>query len=350
MTRENTPIEPERRPEETGIEGTIRPRLFAEYIGQGKSVENLKVFIHAAKRRGDPLDHVLLWSPPGLGKTTLAHIIANELGVGLHATSGPAIDRKGDLAGILTNLQEGDVLFIDEIHRLNPMIEENLYPAMEDCTFDIVIGEGPHAKSIKLPLQRFTLVGATTRAGMLTSPLRDRFGIIVELSYYSTEDLVQIISRSSKILKIPVAPDAAVEIARRSRGTPRIANRLLRRVRDFADVAGEEIITLDLARSSLTKLGIDHLGLDPTDHRILTSIIEMFGGGPVGLNTLSAALSLEKDTLEDVCEPYLIQQGFLTRTPRGRMATERAYRHFGKIPPLTRLELPLFPEKEGGEG
>jgi len=333
-------LSPERLTDEKRIEASIRPKTFLEYVGQKRAVENLSVFIQSARQREDVLDHALLWSPPGLGKTTLAHIVANELGVNLYSTSGPAIDRKADLAGILSNLRKGDVLFIDEIHRLNPAIEENLYPAMEDFTFDIIIGEGPHARNIKLPLQPFTLIGATTRAGMLTSPLRDRFGIIVELNYYEPEELVNIVHRSAAILQIEIEDEAAWEIARRSRGTPRITNRLLRRVRDFAQVAGKNHVTLDLARYGLSKLEIDAVGLDQTDHKILHFIMDMFSGGPVGLNTLCAALSMEKDTLEDVYEPYLIQQGYLQRTPKGRVATERAYRHMGISLPSGQRGLP----------
>ncbi len=337
--RDTETLSPGLLSDEHSQENSIRPQNFDEYIGQTRIIDNLKVFIQAAKKRQDVLDHCLFWSPPGLGKTTLAHIVANELGVDIYPTSGPAIDRKGDLAGILTNLKRGDVLFIDEIHRLNPTIEENLYPAMEDFTFDIIIGEGPHAKNIKLPLQPFSLIGATTRTGMLTSPLRDRFGILSQLDYYTPDDLVCILTRSARILDIRIDEDAAWELARRSRGTPRITNRLLRRVRDFADVAGSDVITLDLARSSLTKLDIDTVGLDITDQRILQCIIETFNGGPVGLNTLSAALSVEKDSLEDVYEPYLIQQGFLQRTPKGRIATERAFRHMGVTLPTNQPDL-----------
>ena len=331
--RDDETLTPERMDDEGRSEASLRPRTLDEYVGQTPIVENLKVYIQAARMRGDVLDHSLFWAPPGLGKTTLAYIIANELGVDIHTTSGPAIDRKGDLAGLLSNLKRGDVLFIDEIHRLNPVIEENLYPAMEEFTFDIIIGEGPHAKNIKLPLQPFTLIGATTRAGMLTSPLRDRFGIFVELSYYTPEELLEIIKRASRVLKITVDEDAAWEIARRSRGTPRITHRLLRRVSDFAVVAGKDHISLEIARVGLERQDIDHAGLDRTDQRILHLIAEMFSGGPVGLKTLCAALSMEEDTLEDVYEPYLIQQGFLQRTPKGRVITERAYRHIGVLPP-----------------
>lgn len=329
--RDNDNFDPKPANADKKVERSLRPRSFGEYIGQESTVENLSVFITAAKKRNEALDHALFWAPPGLGKTTLAHIIANELGVNIFPTSGPAIDRKGDLAGILTNLQECDVLFIDEIHRLSPMIEENLYPAMEDFEFDIIIGEGPHAKNVKLPLQHFTLIGATTRSGMLTSPLRDRFGIIVQLNYYAPEELVRIVNRAATILDIKIEKEAAWEIAKRSRGTPRIANRLLRRVRDFADFADKDTITLGIARHGLAKLLIDDVGLDEIDRKILESIIHMFSGGPVGQNTLCAAMSMEKDTLEDVYEPYLIQQGYLQRTPKGRVATERAYRHLNVL-------------------
>lgn len=343
-------INPEMQGGERVVERKLRPTVITEYVGQRKAVENLNVFIEAAKARGGVLDHCLLSAPPGLGKTTLAHIIANELGVQIHPTSGPAIDRKGDLAGLLSNLRRGDVLFIDEIHRLNPVIEENLYPAMEDFSFDIVIGEGPHAKSIKLPLEPFTLIGATTRAGMLTSPLRDRFGILISLSYYTPEELVEILHRSAAILEIAIDEAAALEVAKRSRGTPRITNRLLRRVRDFAVVRGQERITLDVARYGLEKLEIDNFGLDQTDQAVLRLMIEKFNGGPVGLNTLCAALSLEKDTLEDVVEPYLLQQGFLMRTPKGRVATSHAWLHMGYKPPTSQPSLfdfnqPDEPEK-----
>ncbi|RJO70309.1 MAG: Holliday junction branch migration DNA helicase RuvB [Myxococcales bacterium] len=344
-------LAPQRQDGERQVELSIRPKSFAEYIGQKKAIDNLSVFIQAVKLRRDVLDHMLLWSPPGLGKTTLAHIVANELGVGIYATSGPAIDRKGDLAGILSNLKRGDILFIDEIHRLAPVIEENLYPAMEDFTFDIIIGEGPHAKNIKLPLQPFTLIGATTRAGMLTSPLRDRFGIIVELSYYAAEELMEVVRRTSRVLGIAIDEEAVWEIARRSRGTPRITNRLLRRVRDFADVAGQTRISLELARHGLDKLEIDAVGLDRTDRHILKTIAQMFNGGPVGLNTLSAALPMEKDTLEDVYEPFLIQQGYLQRTPKGRITTERAYRHLGmKLPTVQPDLFASRPASEIGDG
>ncbi len=308
---------------------SLRPKRFEEYVGQRAEVENIRVFTQAARMRRDALCHLLLCGPPGLGKTTLAQICANELGVSMKSTSGPAIEKKGDLAGLLTSLEPRDVLFIDEIHRLNPVIEENLYPAMEDFAFDVIIGEGPHARSIKLELPPFTLIGATTRPDLLTNPLRDRFGHIARLDYYAPGDLEQIVERSARLLKIDIAPDAVAEIGRRSRGTPRIANRLLARLRDFASVYGHTAVTCDLAKQSLQLLGIDSLGFDRMDHRILRTIIEKFDGGPVGANTLSAATGEDAKTLEDVYEPYLIQQGFIQRTPRGRIATPRAYAHLG---------------------
>jgi len=315
--------------EERRAENTLRPKTFADYVGQRRVVDNLRVFVEAALRRGEALDHLLFCGPPGLGKTTLAHIIADALRVDLVVTSGPAVERKGDLAGILTGLKERDVLFIDEIHRLNAVVEENLYPAMEDYQFDIVIGDGPHARSVKLPLPRFTLIGATTRTGLLTSPLRDRFGHIARLDYYDAEALRLIVTRSASILGIGLDGDGAAEIARRARGTPRIANRLLRRVRDFAEVAGKRVVDLEIARNALTRLEIDEMGFDEMDRRLLRTIIEKFGGGPVGIETLSAALGEERDTLEDVYEPYLMQEGYIARTPRGRVALGRAYVHLG---------------------
>ena len=312
---------------EDGGETSLRPRTLDEYTGQEKAKENLRVFIEAAKLRGEPLDHVLLSGPPGLGKTTLASIIANEMGVNMRITSGPTIEKAGDLAALLTNLQENDILFVDEIHRLNRQVEEILYPAMEDYAIDIIIGKGPAANSIRLDLPRFTLIGATTRSGQLTAPLRDRFGVTLRLELYTPEELQKIVERSAGILNIGIEPSGAAEIARRSRGTPRIANRMLRRVRDFAQVRAEGIITREVADEALTRLEVDHLGLDALDRRMLRSIIEFYGGGPVGLDTLAATINEESVTLEDVYEPYLLQQGFLTRTPRGRCVTQKAYEH-----------------------
>ncbi|MCC6543329.1 MAG: Holliday junction branch migration DNA helicase RuvB [Nitrospirae bacterium] len=319
--------------EEKRYEATLRPPTLSEYIGQEKVKENLNIFIEAARRRSEALDHVLFYGPPGLGKTTLAYIISRELGVGIKATSGPAIERQGDLAAILTNLQKNEVLFIDEIHRLNTAIEEILYPAMEDYQIDIIIGQGPSARTIKLDIPRFTLIGATTRSGLLTSPLRDRFGIITRLDFYKPEELRMILRRSANILDVHLDDSGADEIARRSRGTPRIANRLLRRVRDYAQVKADSIITRDVAKMALGMLEIDERGFDIMDRKLLLTIIEKFGGGPVGLETISAAISEDKDTIEDVYEPFLIQEGFLHRTPRGRLATPNAYRHFGIIKP-----------------
>ena len=314
-------------------EGSLRPKTLAEYIGQEKAKGNLSVFIQAAKMRGEPLDHVLLHGPPGLGKTTLSGIIANEMGVNIRITSGPAIEKPGDLAALLTNLQENDILFVDEIHRLNRSVEEILYPAMEDYAIDIIIGKGPSANSIRLDLPRFTLIGATTRAGQLSAPLRDRFGVTLRLELYTPEELARIVTRSAGILDVPIEQDGALEIARRSRGTPRIANRLLRRVRDFAQVTAGGVITRDVADRALQALEIDRLGLDNIDRRMLTSIIENYAGGPVGLDTLAATINEESVTLEDVYEPYLMQLGFLTRTPRGRCVTARAYEHLGLTVP-----------------
>ena len=316
------------RPEDEG-ETSLRPKRLAEYIGQEKAKENLSVFIDAAKLRNEPLDHVLLHGPPGLGKTTLSGIIANEMGVNIRITSGPAIEKPGDLAALLTNLSENDILFVDEIHRLNRSVEEILYPAMEDFAIDIIIGKGPSANSIRLDLPRFTLIGATTRAGQLSAPLRDRFGVILRLELYSPQELTQIVTRSASILEVPIEEAGAGEIARRARGTPRIANRLLRRVRDFAQVRAGGVITQGVADRALTALEVDHLGLDAVDRRMLRSIITHYAGGPVGLETLAATVGEEAVTLEDVYEPYLMQIGFLTRTPRGRCVTRLAYDHLG---------------------
>ncbi|WP_028318807.1 Holliday junction branch migration DNA helicase RuvB [Desulfobulbus elongatus] len=312
---------------QTGVE--IRPRSLDEYIGQDQVKQSLRVFIQAARQRGEPLDHVLFHGFPGLGKTTLAYIIANEMGAGIKVTSGPVIERPGDLAAILTSLQAGDVLFIDEIHRLNHVVEEILYPAMEDFQLDLVIGQGPGARSVKMDLPRFTLVGATTRTGLLTPPLRDRFGVVLRLDYYSPEQLVTIIQRTARVFNIGIDAEGAMELGRRSRGTPRIANRLLRRVRDFSEVGGHAVISRKVADEALTLLNVDPLGLDEMDRRILLTLMEKFQGGPIGLETLSTAVCEEKNTLEDVYEPFLIQSGFLIRTPRGRMATVAAYEHFG---------------------
>ena len=323
--------------DDRAYESSLRPLSFDEYVGQEKVKENLKIYIEAARQRGDVLDHVIFYGPPGLGKTTLAHIIAKELGVQIKATSGPALEHPGDLAAILSNLGERDVFFIDEIHRLHPVVEEVLYPAMEDYQLDIVIGQGPSARSIKLDLPRFTLIGATTRAGLLTSPLRERFGVIARLQFYSEEELQRIVRRSAGLLKVEIEPEGAVELAHRSRGTPRIANRLLRRVRDFAQVKAAGRITKPVACDALAMMEIDQAGFDIMDRTLLLTIIEKFGGGPVGLDTLAAAISEEAGTIEDVYEPFLIQRGFLDRTPRGRQATATAYRHFGRpfpgVPP-----------------
>lgn len=321
-------------PAEHSPERSLRPRTFDAYVGQRSLVDNLKVFIGAARARGEALDHMLFCGPPGLGKTTLAHLIAEAMGVGLVVTSGPAIERKGDLAGILTGLAEHDILFIDEIHRLNAVIEENLYPAMEDFRFDIVVGEGPHARTVKLPLPPFTLLGATTRTGLLTGPLRDRFGHVARLQYYSPEELARVVRRSAEVLGVGVDAGGAMEIARRARGTPRIANRLLRRVRDFAEVDGLPMIDRALAAASLSQLEVDEAGFGPMDLRYLQTLAITFGGGPVGIETLSAALSEQRDTLEDVYEPYLIQQGYVARTARGRVAMDLAWRHLGVEPPV----------------
>lgn len=328
-------ITPEKCDDDSQFDSTLRPKALDDYIGQEKIKGNLRLFIEAARGRGEALDHVLFYGPPGLGKTTLANIVACEMGVNIKSTSGPVIERPGDLAAILTNLEPHDVLFIDEIHRLSHVVEEILYPAMEDFQLDIIIGQGPSARSIKLDLPRFTLVGATTRAGLLSSPLRDRFGVISRLEFYTNSELATIITRSSRILGMEIEPSGAEELSRRSRGTPRIANRLLRRVRDFAQVRADGIITRDVVRNTLALLEIDEMGFDQMDRMILLAIIDKFSGGPVGLDTIAAAISEERDTIEDVYEPYMIQNGFLNRTPRGRVATTAAYRHFGRALPAS---------------
>lgn len=341
MTTKLPPLTSPLAVEDEPIERTLRPQTLEEFVGQERMKKNLRVFIEAARQRQEPLDHCLFYSPPGLGKTTLAGIIAHEMKSGLRVTSGPVLERKGDLAAILTSLQEGDVFFIDEIHRLNHVVEETLYSVMEDFKLDVIIGEGPSAKTINLPVPRFTLVGATTRAGLLTSPLRDRFGITAHLEFYNDQELMRILNRSSQILKVPSDHQGLLEIARRSRGTPRIANRLLRRLRDFAEMSSGKELTVEVAAEGLAQLDVDARGLDTMDRRLLSILIEKFSGGPVGIDTLAVALSEDPETLTDVYEPFLIQCGFLARTPRGRQATEHAYTHLGKSAPR-RTQDPLF--------
>jgi Holliday junction DNA helicase RuvB len=332
-------------PQEEAFERALRPRELGEYIGQEKIRNQLGIFIEAARKRAEALDHVLLFGPPGLGKTTLSHIVAHELGVNLRQTSGPVLERPGDLAALLTNLEPRDVLFIDEIHRLSPIVEEILYPALEDFQIDIMIGEGPAARSVKLDLPPFTLIGATTRAGMLTNPLRDRFGIVARLEFYTAEELTRIVARSAQLLRIEVDADGAHEIARRARGTPRIANRLLRRVRDYAEVRADGDVTRKVADAALSMLDVDASGLDVMDRKLLHTVLSKFDGGPVGVDNLAAAIGEERDTIEDVLEPFLIQQGFLQRTSRGRIATALSYRHFGLAPPTPGAAADLFPSE-----
>ncbi len=336
-------LTPQPLPEEATLEKGLRPERLEDYIGQEGVKENLRVSIEAALARGEPLDHVLLYGPPGLGKTSLAWVISREMGVGIRTTSGPVLERTGDLAAILTSLRDGDILFIDEIHRLNPSVEEMLYPAMEEFKLDIIVGQGPGARTLRLDVPRFTLIGATTRLGLLTSPLRNRFGVVLRLDFYKVEELRAIVLRSARILGVKVDPQGATEIARRARGTPRIANRLLKRVRDYAQARADGVITLEVARAALELLEIDEAGFDALDRKFLLTLMEKFGGGPVGIDTLAASLGEERHTLEEVYEPYLIQEGYIQRTPRGRVATERAYRHFGiKVPSSLRQKgLPL---------
>lgn len=336
----NPIIEKKQSEEDIGLDLSLRPQNFQDYIGQKRIKENLQIFIEAAKRRSEALDHCLFYGPPGMGKTSLAGIISKEMNTTLRTTSGPVIERAGDLASLLTNLQDRDILFIDEIHRLSPPVEEILYPAMEDFKLDIMIGQGPSARSIRLDLPRFTLVGATTRAGLLTSPLRDRFGVIGRLEFYTHDELQEIIHRSAKILNIPITKDGSKEIAQRSRGTPRIANRILKRVRDFAEVTSDGTVTQDVAKDALERLEVDQAGLDKMDQKLLLTIIQKFQGGPVGLETIAAAINEESDTIEDVFEPYLIQEGFLQRTPRGRVVTQHAYTHFKILLPPQREQHP----------